>query len=290
MAAAMGHQAKFATGDDSTIDEPFDFISENIALAETFIDGSGFVGSRSMPKERLAASTRSVAGQVVMNPTGADLDLWLPRILGGVESADSFPLAETLPSFYACVDRVAKVFTYSTCYVNSATFKASEGTFLEMTIDLMGTDETVGNAGTFPSLTITHSVPYIFSQLVLTIGGTEYHPKSWELTVNNALEMQFFNSLTPTRINATDREVTVTTQLPYGDATATYGVGTGGAAVVATFTSGGKSLAFSCASVAFPRNSPVVTNVRGELMIDLTGRARKSGSTAELAVTSDSTA
>ena len=290
MAAAMGHQAKLGMAASSPATEAYDFISESLALTETLVDTSGFIGSRSHPSERVRQGTRFVQGSIVMHPSPLELDTLLPRILGTAESADVFAVAETIPSFFVTINRDIKVPSYSGCYVNRATFRGSEGLPLELTLDILGTDETVGAAGSFPAISISNAtVPYMFHELVTVVNSVTYSVKSWELTVDNALESQFFNSQTPTRFNATDRIVSMSLQLPYGDATAAYGLTVTGVAVTATFTNGTVSILFSTPKVSFPRESATVASNRGELFLVINGIARKSGSTAEITVTSDST-
>jgi hypothetical protein len=273
-----------------TADTFFDFVSENLKLTQELPDLSGFRGLRGRPSERVREVARRVGGPIVFHPTPGDLVTLLPRILGAAAVGTTFAVAETIPSFIVTIDRVIKVPTYTGCYVNRATFRGSENSPMELTLDIIGTDESVGAAGSFPAISVSDAtVPYVFSDLALVINSVTYACKTWELTVDNALEPQFFNSLTMTRANATDRIITVTTQLPYGDASAAYGLTQTGVACTATFTNGGVSCLFTTPAVSFPKDSPVVSNTRGEIFLNLTGVARRSGSTAELTITNDST-
>lgn len=285
----MGAQARLGMSASGAATTAFSFLSENIALDEEFVDASGIVGSRTHPGEAVRQGVRRVNGSITMNPTPVELDFLLFRILGTAELLDVFAIAETVPSFAIDIDRITRVYNYSGCYVNQATFRGSEGAPLELTIDVMGTDETVSAAGTFPAITIGLTTrPYIFSDLVLVINAVTTFCKTWELVVNNALEEQVFNSLTRTRINTTDRIITVNTQLPYDVQTA-YGLAVAGVAATATFTNGLVSILFNTPNVQFPRKSPVVGGSRGEIMLNVTGVARGTGTTDELTVTSDST-
>lgn len=289
MAAAIGAQAKLGLGSTSTVNQPLEFISENIALTENFLGGEGIVGSRSDPSERTARGTRMVQGAIVCRPTPLELDYLLPKILGTAKSGDLIALAETLPDFYIAVDRVTKVPVYGTCTVASATFQASEGGPLTVTMNVMGQDETVGNSGTFPSISIDLTgTCYMMQQAALTIGGTTYQFKEFSLTVDNQLETEYFNSATPTRFNPTGRIVTWSLSLPYGDAAAVYASALAGVACVCTFTNSTRSLSFSSSKVQTPRQSPTVQG-RGEIMLPWTGIARKDGSTLELVTNNDST-
>jgi hypothetical protein len=274
----------------SPVDARFDFQSERLACAEDFLDGNGLRGTRERDISRVRRNVRRIGGQLALQPNAAELALLLPWALGADASGTTYALADTLPERYVSVDRVAKVFLYSGCKVDRATFRAGQGEALQLALDLVGQDETVGNAGTFPSLSIDVATgPFIFTDLALTIGGTTYNAKEFELTIDNKLDKQrFFNSATLVSVVPTDREISLRTSLPYGDATTAYNSGPGGVAVVATFTNGTVSVAFSLVKVTFPRRSPHVPG-RSEIMVPMEGTAYHSGSTNSLVVTLDST-
>lgn len=289
MAAAVGVFSLLGMGSTSTVDQALEYQSESLALRENFIDTSGIRGTRSHPSERVRRGQGVVGGSISCTPSPLELSYLLPKILGGNASGTSYPLAETLPEFYVAVDRITKVFVYDGCKVNQATFSASVGGPLSVSLDVMGKDETVGNSGTFPSLTLDVAAgPFILSDCALTVGGTTYQFAGVDVTINNALEPQFFNSNRAQRFNETDRVISVSLSTPYGDSSALYGPALGGVAVVLTFTNGTVSLTLSMAKVQIPKQSPVVGG-RGEIMLPLQGIARKSGSTLELVTTLDST-
>lgn len=289
MSGAYGTNVRVGLGSTATVDQPLEVLSESIALVETFLDPAGMRGTRSHSAERVRRGTRSVAGQIVCQPTPLELDYLLPKIAGGTKASNTIALAETLPSFYVAVDRQAKVPVYSGCVVGAATLRAAVGSPLEVTLSVLGIDETVGNAGTFPALTFDVSGgPYVLSDLALTVGGVTYQCSAFEVSIDNALEPQWFNSETITRIGATDRMVGVTLDLPYGDSVALHGSALAGVAVVATLTQATRSLVLTMPAVQAPRNTPVSAG-RGEIIHRWAGVARKSGSTAELEFTNDST-
>jgi hypothetical protein len=289
MPAAMGVNAKLGIGTTSTVDQPLEFTSESIALAEQFLDSAGYRGSRSHRAERLRRNTRQVGGSIVCTPTPLELDYLLPWITGGTKSVNTIALAETVPARYVTVDRDAKVLTYSGCKVASAQFNASVGGPLTVTTNIVGIDETVANSGTFPSITAdVTGGPYMLSDLALTVGGTTYQCSTIDFTIDNALDVQIFNSETPTRITASDRTVSVSISTPYGDGTALHGTALAGVAVVATFTNSTRSFVATFGAVSAPRNSAVTTS-RGEIMLNWSGVSRKTGSTDEVVFVNDST-
>jgi hypothetical protein len=289
MAAGQGSQAKFGIGTTSTVDQPYDFKSESLVCNEDFYDPGGIIGSREHLSERVRQNIRQIGGSVTLEPNSIELANLLPWILGAAGSGTTYALADTLPSRYVSVDRVTKVFVYSGCVVNRATFSASEGGPLTVSLDLIGVDETVNNSGTFPSLTIsTAAGPYMLSDLAITVSGTTYNFREFSISIDNMLETRFLNSLTATAITPRDRQVSVGLRGPYGDQSALYGLAVAGVAVVATFTNSTLSTVFTMPAVQFPRRSPTVGG-KSEIYLPLQGIARKSGSTASLTVTNDST-
>lgn len=203
-----------------TSSEPYEFISESLKLEATHIDNNAIRGTRSHAKETLREGIETVSGQVVLNPSPADLDLWLPRILGTVESMDSFVLAETLLPFGIMIDRVAKVFSYTDCYVNKATFKSESGGLLTLTLDILGISESVGNAGIFPSLTLgvaASNAPYTHEDCsgAVTLVGSARNTSSVEIIIDNHLQAKFNNSKTATDITPQDRTIQLNTTHPY---------------------------------------------------------------------------
>lgn len=291
MAAAMGAIAQFGIGDTSTVDMKLELVGGDIGLVEEFAESNGITGTRSHPYERVRANLRRVSGSVTLHPNSAQLDVLLPWILGGTESTNVFPVAEALSAKYVSVDRVTKVFTYSGVVVSRAVFRASQGTQLEVVLDLEGIDETVGNAGTFPSLTIsTAAGPYLFSDCTgaISVGGSAYGFRSWELTVDNMVDgEQFYNNLVRQRIPAKDRVVSLRLEGPYGDLSGLYNTGVTGAAINTTFTNGSTSILFACVKAQFPRLSPQL-NGKEEIMTVFDAICRTSSTTKEIIVTNAS--
>lgn len=283
---AYGSACQLGIDTVSTVTKRFDFIGESLALKETFTTADGLRGTRTRSISRVRAGNRVVAGQLTLQPNTAEMVLLLPWILGGTASGTSYPLAETVPSRYVVVDRVTKVVSYTTVRVNKALFRGQEGKPLELILDLIGCDESVGNAATFPSLTVDMATPpWMFSDMVLSVNSNPYSCKSFELTVDNMLDSgRFFNSQTlNTNFNAKDRKISVRTSLPYADAVAAYNVGAGGCPTVATFTNGVDILTLTMAHVAYPRESATVQG-RNEVMLPLNGIAYHDTALGELAV------
>lgn len=290
MTATYGFQGQLGIDASNPVTLRMDFDSETIALNEEFKDINGLRGTRARAVERLRAGNRHVAGQIRMQPTALELSNLLQWIFGGAPSGSgtvTYPLADALVSRYVTVDRGSKVFTYNNVVVNRATIRGTQGEPLDLTLDVVGFDETLGNSGSFPVLTLdTTTAPFMFTDLALSINSVTVNCPSVEIVIDNAVDTnRFFNTQIATALIATDRHITLNTQLPYGDQSALYATGVGGVAVTATFTGAGTQvLVLTLVKVAFPRKSPTVPG-RQEVMLPLQGIAYKSGSTLELVTT-----
>jgi len=291
MPGNWGFQSQVGIGTADPVDTRYDFLNENLSCSEEFPDTGGLRGTRSHVIERVRAGIRRVQGSITMQPTPVELAALLPWILGANASGTLFALADALTSRFITVDRGAKVFTYSGCFVDSATFRSSQGQPLSLTLNIVGSDETVANSGTFPSLAIdTATNAFMFHDLALSIASVTYQAKDFDLTVNNHIDKdRMFNSqVLSLATKSMDRTINFRTNLPYGDATAVYSTGASGVLVAGTFTNNLVSVLFSMVKVAFPRRSPTVGG-RQEVMLPLEGVAYRSGATLELVTTLDST-
>jgi hypothetical protein len=286
--ASTDFQGQLGIDTANPITVRYDFQRENLVCDENFIDTNGLRGTRSRDISRVRQGNRKVHGQIVFQPTTLELSTLLPWILGGTPTGSgtvTYPLADALTSRYVNVDRVEKRFTYSGVVVNKATFRGSEGNPLELTLDLVGVDETVASTA-FPSISLdTTTPPLIFTDLVLSVNSTTAQCKEFTLEIDNAVDAdRFFNSQTLTSGYARDRHVNIDHPLPYGDQSALYNPGVAGVAVTATFTDGSSVLEFSLAAVDYPRHSPYAGG-RNEIMMPMRGTAYKSSGTLELVTT-----
>lgn len=294
MPPSMGFATQLGIGSDTPVTTELEFQSANLGKVARVLDSNGIRGTRSIPKERVRDGIYEISGSISLTPSPAELDAILPWITGTAkDESNQFPLAESLLSQYVSIDRVAKVFTYGGCVVSRATFRGSEGSLLQVTLDIEGKTETIGNAGTFPSLTLDSGSPYTFTDAVLTIGGTPYQCREFELVIDNQVRPRHMNSLSRTEIPAARRMVTTRFVVPYTSSeTSLYSMGVGGAAASLVLTNGAYSISFAFANIVNPAtgDSIAISGPDEELFLTLSGQARSSGSTKELIITNDSTA
>lgn len=290
MAAAQGVFTQLGIDSSNPVTKRFDFHSESLRRIGQLLDTNGLRGTREKKIERVRSNFYRVAGGLSFQPNAVELSLLLPWIFGQAASGTTYSLSDSLATRYVTIDRISKVMTYAGCGVNRATFRASQGEPLSLDLDVIGQTETVGNAGTFPSLSIdTATGPFIFTDLVLTVGGSTYNARDFEIVLDNQIDAErFFNSATLVSVATRGRSIMFRTNLPYGDAAAVYAAGESGVAVVGTFTNGAVSCAFSLPSVAFPTVSPNIPG-RVEIMVPIEGEAYHVSSSDSMTVTLDST-
>lgn len=300
--ASQGVQARFCTEPGSaphtfdTASEPFEFLAENVAKNGPLFNPNGIRGTRSPCFNRTRKGPYTVSGQVRMNVSPADLAIWLPRIMGANASGDTFALAETLPAFGCLFHRIAQTFEYTDCYVDKAVFRGHASTsnnsppLIEMTLDIVGTTEVLGT--TFPVVTLdctsaAHQ-PYIFSDGVVTLGGSSRPMMNFLLLIDNHLDVRFTNSITATSITPLSRTVALRTKNPFTSSElALYDQAVAGASGSLVFTNGAVSTTFAFSKLQVPAQSPVVMG-KQEIPLYLDMISREAG-TKELVVTNDST-
>lgn len=276
--------------DTTTATVEFEFLpGSTLGLNETFLDTEGMRGSRSHFIDRIRRVQSRVEGRLMFAPTPAELVTLLPMAYGGTPSGTSYPLAETIALSNWIAVRDGTSYAYAGVGVDTMTISASAGGPMTLALDVIGKTETV-SSGTIGSNTIDASTggPFVLSDCAVTVGGSSYEVNQIEIAVQNFLEVKHRNSVTPTQIVATDRVVTVSAAFSLGDAAALYGSSIAGVAVVATFTNGNCSVAFTMSKVAAPKQ-PLPFGERGILDLPWRGIAKKTGSTAELTTVLDST-
>lgn len=290
MPAAMGALAHFGCHATTTADEEYDFTQFSCNMNEMLDDTGGIRGTRSHASERTRQGTRAPRFQITMQPNAVELDKWLPRILGAAEVADVFAVADTLITFRTTLDFSTARWYLTGCAVDKCVFEATQGGFLNMTLDVEALDFTTDGTA-FPTITISTVTPYIFSDsasaLAASPGALQF--ASWKLTIDNQLKKdRFFNAQTRASLPPQDRIVTWEWNGPYGDNSALFALAAAGVLSTATFTLGARSTLFSSAAVQYPREFPQL-NSRDEIMLPLIGIARTSGATKEIVITNDST-
>lgn len=282
-----------------------EFVRESLVREREWLSTAGLRGTRGLPAERSRPGPSLVRGELVVHPTASLLAQLWPLILGeptapatspgttpsggaaggpGTGTATLQP-AEQLPAFDLLLDRGPRRFVYRHCLVDRAVLRGRAGQLLELQLDLLGRDEEVTTEA-FPQLTPGREAPYVFHDGQLTWWGEEHPFVSCELSVHNALQVQWFNSVLPGRIQPVDRQVTLACTVPWGSAQGgLYRRATnepGGARL--EFTNGSSHLRCDLPRVLVHDRTPTVGG-RGELLLALQAHARTTVDQPELLVT-----
>ena len=262
----------------------------------TIVHADTIIGTRSQKSERSRLGPYFVGGAIIMPIDVANMDLWLPRILGGTESADTFPVAETLPAFGLLADLGGQTHEYKDCYVSRAeiTGRAWTGTGapqpLQIRIDVLGKSEATDTSFPAASLsTAANTAPLLFEEGTFTMQAEARQVMAFRIVIDNMLRVRWTNSLTPTCIYSAGRLVTVSAVTPYtaDECDELYGQSYAGAAATFNFVNGDTSFGFTFGRMQVPSISPIVQG-RGEVTLQLDGIARSVTTTKEIAGNNDS--
>lgn len=290
-APSMGHAAKIVMGDESDgiIDEGLEFISETLTEEIEFIGGQGISGEREMIEERIVEGLKDISGSIIFEPTPEEIDVMLPRILGGAKTVDDIDIAATLPEFIIEIDKVGEQFRFNNCKVASATFRMSQGEVWQVELAIIA--KTITTIGSITVVPIVQANPYVFTESIFTFDSSSREINEIEFVVDNGLLDDIYrNSQTRTEIPEGMVGVTVNPVLPFtADELALFTKGVVGAAADVKLTKGGKSLTFEFGNVKFNGAGPQVGERDGEILYSPTGTSYKTSSAASIKAISDIT-
>lgn len=293
MAASAGAASRIAIGDATTAMTHIAFQSESLQETIGFINGNGITGTRSHYIERIREGVKNNGGNLTWFPQTSELAVILPKIHGANASGTSYPLGEQPASIIALKEiESSNVHSFPSLYVNQASFSGSHGQAISLSVDFVGTSSVTVQSGFPTSTSLTFNTAndfFAFQDAVLIIAGTTYSMSSFNLTINNAIELRQANSRTATAAIATDRSVTLEVTLYEGDTTAAFSTFTDADVTASlTCTTNNQSLAYTFAGIRFTNQTPVI-NGRGEITYPITGQCMRTSAAAEFACVLDST-
>lgn len=273
----------------------YEYLQESIRKTGSIVDTGGIKGTRSHPSERTRPGNFGVGGGLTMTPTPEEwAGLW-PWILGTNASGTTYALAETLQSRYVQkklrTDSSAQgTATYASMYVNRAVISSSQGSPVQLELDLIGTTETMTAGNAFPSIsTAIISGPFMHYEGVLTLLSTTRSVRSMTIEINNNLQVFYNNSQSATDITPTDRTITVTAELPYTSVEQDLlNQAHAGSAGTWVLTYANYSMTFTFGTLQVPAETPVVQG-KTDIPLILNMQARSLSTNKELVVTLDST-
>lgn len=270
---ARGALAQLAM-DPSTIDgssQGFEFVSCGLKETETHVRSSGIRGSRSRNQGRVRIVQKRVGGQIIMEPTASELDFLLPYMLGGATSLGVTDVADTLTALNISLDAVSKVFTWSGCKIGKWVLSGSAGQPIRLALDIEGLSETVGNAGSYPAITLDETNFFVLADCSITLDSVSRKFRAFALTMDNLLDAgRYNNSLTRAQIASMDRMVQLTLDTPYtSDNTDLKDAAIAGAAGSLVIADGTDTYTFAFGNCKIPSDGPTVQG-KSEIMMPIT--------------------
>lgn len=232
---------------------------------------------------------------VLMQPSPEEMDILLP-LMGLAESpTDTFTISDTLTSFSVIVDRVTKVHTYATCYVDKWIWRGQKGRKpVSLELQIVGTSMTEANSGTFSASTLTNTAPWSFVQGTLTLYDAAENFDRFALACDHKIEVSHNNSATATSITPTDRSIHLVTNTPYStdeSSVLTTLIGSsradGDNATIA-FARTGQTSSLALANIKAEANPPSILG-KTEIRHAQTWKVYRTAATASMIWTHDST-
>ncbi len=268
---------------------PMEILSNTLKKQGNILSTDGLRGTRQYHRTRTRFGPATVSGQVTLVASPIALDYLLPCILGAAEATDVFDLAETLPSFYLMQDIGAKVLTWSGCIVSRATFRAQAGQFLLLILDVEAQTQSIGNAGTFPVLTMPTDSPYVMSDAVLTLIAVAREIGQVEIVIDNQLDTaRFQNALYRSSFPSSGVLVTMNSDHPWTtDEIALVAQALIGAVGSLVFTNADVAATTLTIALGFLQTPEITPEVggRGELRLPLSMVARQFDTTPTIRIT-----
>jgi hypothetical protein len=271
----------------------FEVVSSSVKKQGEVLESMGVLGTRTKREDRTRAGLVRVGGQIALDISPRMLDFFLPHILGAAESTDTFAVADALTGFDMQEDAFATgtaAFLFGELYVNRFSLRFAPGV-LRVTLDVIGKTFTSGQTFTTAVLgsTATQDAPYVFHDtatgITIRSGSGAQEIEEGELVIDNALDVKFRNSQTASSIRATDRTVSLVTNLPFTSTTlSTYFGDKAAADATIVITNGTEAATFALYNLKCPDESPEM-NGKGEVPLILRSAARGDASDPDITVT-----
>lgn len=243
----------------------------NLKGTEVFGRDPGKRGTRQQLKCGARVLREDVSGGFDFYPTVAQLDWLIERAIG--DNITGFPGSaatpgETVPSFYAFVDKGADNFRFDELRIASLVFTIPEGDYVNCRVDFVGKDETSGVSWPGSAPAIDCDSEFAAADVSFIYGGTGYPFKNLTMSIGNTFGGSQENALKRTIFEAGDLEISLDGQFGFRtgspDLTDLYRPGVAGAAGSVIFNDGTTIYTFSFANMKIPGDSPDVPD-EGEI-------------------------
>lgn len=248
--SAIGSLAKLLTEETGTGPRTFtaasdriEFLYEKLGTKRILQYTGAITGSISRFRTGVREHSYLTQGVIAVQPSPANLALWMPRILGGTLGAagsgaltdidadgndQEITLGNILPEFDVLVYREAHIAQYTNCQVAQAFLRgrtSNGGTgleFMELVMVIIGQEEIITQFGDPspwpvaepPLQTGVEYLPFTFWEGDLTMNGIAIPHEEMTLGINNRLSIRFYNERYPSCIRSTGRDVTMKIKAP----------------------------------------------------------------------------
>ncbi|TXH46201.1 MAG: hypothetical protein E6Q97_30095 [Desulfurellales bacterium] len=297
--AATGEFAAFSSANPAF---PLADGGTSLSWNQAHVNAIGLNGRTAQSTELTRPGLELVDGDIPLLLTPVMLDTFLPHITGRALSAGVTYPAEAEPGkFHILLHRDSSLYTYIDLYIVRAEISGTAGEPLRASFSIVGkTREKAHNAGSnWPvGLETSKSVPYMFSDLNMTVDGDAFPLRSFRLVYDSGLAPVYFDDVVMCGVkrqgmtNTTLQLVLPHTATSYADVL--HGATPPSAlniVLTATHPTAGMSFIMRAQGWQAPPKDPNVPG--GEILLDLTGTCRTvdSGASggAEIIFTNDST-
>jgi hypothetical protein len=300
--AQLGVGTNNATPASIVLSTRLDFVDFNMGIEQEFRDLNGTRGKLSKDGNRVRPNLIHVAPRIRTQPTCLELETLLPWIMGG--GTGTAPMlqnaAPLLGMGYDFGLAGGNAWFISGCAVDEATFSASSGEPLDVSISCLGQSYAVGQTFTSGLYLDVTTQPFMFidtsSGINVNSGGANVTIKDFSLTIANGLDRgRFLNSQTLTILQKLNRRITCSFSVPYGFYTSYYGLSltsltqpskqSQAVSLVATYMNGGSALQFTINDLRIKPVAPDVVfqqenfiRMEGEAYMDPSGSSQENES------------
>lgn len=272
----------------------------SLGLKQPHVNNSGSNGNTAQSSEQTAPGLKIVDGDINLQATPDILQLFLPHVTARAFASNvTFPNPAVPPYFHILLHRDSSIYTYTDLVANRLSIGSSAGKPVKMTLGCMGRDREPVPSTSWPAnLLPSNKAVYMHQNCSISINGTVYKFRQWQLDIDNRLSPEYFDSVVACGFQRGDlAQTTLKLVGPHTQTTVTSimqaAIPPAALDVVITMThpTPGMSCVIRCQALQIPVNDPPVS--RGTIMLDLTGVARRldggASGGAEIIFTNDNT-
>jgi len=210
--------------------ERYAILTEDISANIELQGRNRITGDRTTRTAYMRKKGYVVQGTIVLQPGAADLDAWLPRIMGAAGVGDVFGLGDTWTPFGILLYTPEGCKVIEGCRVNYAVFQSAhaeggEGEeFVALVLNIIGTyyehRATSAAQSPLPTLVMTQPhLPYTHweGEILYGAGPDELLYRSFSIQINNFLKPIFYNGFYASCVRSRGRRIILQTESPFCD-------------------------------------------------------------------------